>query len=328
MNRANGIHVKAIRTALNLYRAENKLIFEQYTTKRDAEKAYAQRFVDADAVFTDRRAKLISEARNQLKEKQQELGAEIIRHVAPLRESLMDSLAHPVNRAFVERVGLYRELGLKPSRIEIEGLVGLAEGHLAGLRAIDALLVQVDSELCITHVTIGELSKDLERLERFSKLVPPITSIEQIPVATEVLGELSRTVLKANQPNAFGYTQPGETLWTETASRGVEVPTLNAKGEVVTSYQTWDSIRLQAAQGAFAMLEDDLDALEGRWVAVGSPEVSIVSAAMTEPGENFRETEPEIVEGEGEAIELAKKLGAEQTERQKSLLNELRDVLA
>lgn len=328
MNRANWIHIQSIRTAMQLFKTETSLIYSEYAAKRDAEKADAQRFRDADAVFADRRAKLIAEARGKLSEKQQELGAEISRHVAPLRESLMESLTHPLNRTFTEQVTLYKAMGLKPSRAEIAGLIELAEGHPAGLRAIDALLVQVDSELRITHVSVEQLSKDLERLERFSKLVPPITAIEQIPVAGEVLGEISRTLVKGNEPNAFGYTKPGETLWTETASRGVEVPTLNAKGEVVSSFQRWDAIRLQAAQGAFAMLEDDLDALEGRWVAVGSPEVSIVSEAMTEPGENFRETTSEIVEGEGEAIELAKKLGAEQAERQKSLLNELRGILA
>lgn len=296
--------LQAVNTALRTYRAEKQKIVER-----------SRQFKNEAEYIGNCLPEAKEKALGSIRTAQKNFSNAIRPELPILRGQLDRYLDEPVPVEALNRIRTANEFGVPLSKSEIESFLRVNGGNLLGLRVLKSVLERTGSEYAISFRDISEYENDLGELVRLAAN-PLGYDTELHPEAVEVLRDEPETATRSD----------GSTY--QTGSR-------------------YTGTGLLISRGGFEVAMDRLKQMAEAWSAdITTPTITRASEAMRreqeernrrlqEQGVNEEHLEPTVPEGKSSValddagnIQLAKKLGRERAQRQKSLLNELRDVLA
>lgn len=296
--------LKSVNTALMEYRKQKAAIIMQ-----------SKRYKDEDEHVKNQLPPVKAKALNAIRAAQRAFSAAIRAELPILRGQLKRYVDESANPDALNRLKTANEFGVPLSKSEIESYLRVNGGNLLGLRVLKSVLERTGSKYAVTFRDIDEYEADLSELVRLAGC-PLGYAVELHPEAVEVLRDEPET---ATRPDGSTY---------QTGAR-------------------YDSTGLLISRGGFEVAMDHLEQMAEVWSAdITTPTITTASEklrkeqeernrALQEQGVDEKHLEPTVPEGKSSValddtgnIQLAKKLGRERAQRQKSLLNELRDVLA
>lgn len=296
--------LQAVNGALRTYRAEKQKVVER-----------SRQFKNEDEYIANCLPELKEKALGSIRTAQKEFSRAIRGELPILRGQLERFLDEPVPVEALSRIRTASEFDVPLSKSEIESYLRVNGGSLMGLRVLKAVLERTGSKYAVTFRDIDKYEADLSELVRLAAN-PVGYDTELHPEAVEVLRDEPETA-----------TRPDGTVYL-TGSR-------------------YTGTGLLISRGGFEVAMDRLEQMAEVWSAdISTPEITTASAEMRreqeeenrrlqEQGVNVRIEQGVPSEGVSSValddagnIQLAKQLGRERAQRQKSLLEELRGVLA
>lgn len=168
--------------------AQVKSTFSHYKAAKDDAKSRASQFKDEKGEYLRLMQQPTAEARDELKKADEEFSDTIKNTVVPrLREILADHVTAQPPADFMNTLRVYREFGLKPSKMELQTLLHASEGSFMGLRALQTVARENGFDIRFDNVT--EYTKDIEHLEHLARIPTCYGPLEYSQEADELFPE-------------------------------------------------------------------------------------------------------------------------------------------
>lgn len=246
-----------------------KSTFARYKSEKEKAKERATAFKDEKSEYARLMEGPTATARAELKEADQEFSDTLKSTVIPrLREVLADYVTGQPPKAFLDTVRIYREFGLKPTKMELQTLLHASEGNYLGMRTLQKLAQETGYDIKFSDVATYE--KDIENLEKlarvpscygplaFSKEVDEI--FPEVPVfgvdggiAYYQAASPLRAILNAQEfTSGYKKIQEAQERWTTAIIPELTayLPVENEDGETISPYEQRQEDIDEAAQVA------------------------------------------------------------------------------
>lgn len=312
---ARPIFAKII-TAMTEYNDTVTAICEKYRKDLAAAAMYAAKYKDETRILSDKRAELSTEARKEIKQHGREMGVAIAECLEKLRDLLETDLCNAVPRGTLDLLNLYNTYGLAPSKSELEALIIINNGHLVGLRGIQAMLKKTKSIYAVKFADSAQLENDIATLARFAVMAEytPAVPQEYIHEALQIFAPKAVTEAVPAQGTAFSEGV-GHTLKTYEELKPAHVFRF-LNGEPTDTQTDHDQISLQIASADFSTMFTNAQNMSKYWsYDIGELEFS------TDEYENLPEEKSatSIEASEEVNTETARKMGQEDAKKNKPL---------
>lgn len=149
--------------------AQVNAVFSRYRSAKEQARSRASQFKDEESEYKRSMETPTAEARAELKKADEEFADTIKNTVVPrLREILTDHVTAQPPATYLDTLRIYREFGLRPSKMELQTLLHASEGNYIALRALQTVAKDAGYNIKIDDVT--EYEKDVELLERLARI--------------------------------------------------------------------------------------------------------------------------------------------------------------
>lgn len=184
-----------------------KSTFTHYRDAREQAKNRAAAFKDEKAEFARLMEEPTAQARAELREADAEFSDTLRNTVIPrLREGLAEHVTAAPPKDFLDALRVYREFGLKPSKLELETLIHASEGNYTGLRALQT--VARENGFDIRFDDLASYEGDIKELEKLSRTPTCYAPLSFTHEADEIFKE--RPVFRPD--GSVAYNAPSSTI--------------------------------------------------------------------------------------------------------------------
>ena len=234
MNRSVQRNFDEIKGAANAYKDSVVLaLTENRNTVQRIEKDAAA-YKDEAAYIAPRKAGAIDKARADIGEAHRQFTSTVNANVSKLRDELTAHILVQPSPALINVIDLYNKYNLTATRSDVSALLSMAGGSTLGLRCINAMLLNTDSNYRVSFPSIDSYEKDLE-----SMMALPGVGEHYAPIE---------------------FHHENVALWKDTP-----VMTRNGDGSTTDSGMKWSSANLLTAGNAFESRIKALDDVAARW---------------------------------------------------------------
>ena len=187
------------------YQSSVSASLSRYEVGLEAAKKEASRYKDEKGELDNRKSRLVSVARGEIKEADQKLHDAVTGDYLPkLRQELSRYVCGRVNRDFVTVLRDYIDFGLKLTRPELDALLLQADGSYAGLRMLAS--VAAKSGFRMTTPNMADYEAEIAEIER--AVMPPLlwAPTDHVGAAVDVLEDVP--LRRADGTAAGGQGRP------------------------------------------------------------------------------------------------------------------------
>ena len=220
------------------YRSAIAKVLNDFSVKEQQARADASQYKDEDGRYKQSLARLTAEVDAQLAENRTGFVRDVTDSVESLKKELHSLALERPNPIYADMLRNYGDFGVKPTLTEIEALLEVNAGCLAGVPMLNSVLARVGSDFHIDGCDIAALEKDVENLSR--------------------LGELAEHYAPVENHSQICKVYAG-------------TPRLGANG--ADTGAVWDSVSLIMARAAFESAVESVGAMSERWTNL-APSIS------------------------------------------------------
>lgn len=159
----------ALQASADAFKNAVTLAFEQFQTADNLAKQQSREFKDESAKYETARFAAASTTRATVGMLERSFTDTVKREAGTLRNELKSLTQMEPAPELLNALRTYRDYRVRPSRTELDHLLELANNSPLALQAIQNVLKDVDSPFSLDFITVAELEKDLDFLDRLSQ---------------------------------------------------------------------------------------------------------------------------------------------------------------
>lgn len=160
------------------YRSAIAKVLNDFSVKEQQARADASQYKDEDGRYKQSLARLTAEVDAQLAENRTGFVRDVTDSVESLKKELHSLALERPNPIYADMLRNYGDFGVKPTLTEIEALLEVNAGCLAGVPMLNSVLARVGSDFHIDGCDIAALEKDVENLSRLGELAEHYAPVE------------------------------------------------------------------------------------------------------------------------------------------------------
>ena len=168
MNLSTNKSFRAVQGAVSAYQTSITNALNKYKVGVDRATTESKQYKSENEYLMEKKTACAETARAEIGSARETLKSTVQGEIDNLKSELADHLAMRPNNAFLDTLRVYKDYGLEPSRMEIEGLVKLNGGAMLGYRALNKTLDDAHSRYRVDIPTVDDYEGDIDLLESIS----------------------------------------------------------------------------------------------------------------------------------------------------------------